>query len=110
MAKTSARQPTGKIKVYKFDKMTVSIVEIPPGGVVKRHVHKTDFVIIPLTDGRLRYTLFDKDKILAENTSTLRYGKPKYFEAGPNGRDVELLNLGGPILMGKILACCPSNG
>jgi quercetin dioxygenase-like cupin family protein len=108
MAKSSAGQAAAKVKIYKFDKTTVSIVEIPPNGMVKRHIHRTDYVIIPLTDGKLRYTLFEGEKVIGRRTSTLSVGKPKYFEAGPNGRDVELLNLGGHrIIMGKVAAGSP---
>jgi hypothetical protein len=108
MAKTPAkrRQAVAKMKVYKFDQMVMTTVDIPSGGTVERHVHKKDYVIIPFTAGKVRYIVYKGNEIVSRGTSTLAVGKPKYFAVGPDGRDVELLNLGGPIIFGKIVCNC----
>ena len=68
-----------KVKVSKFT--------ISPLGSTGFHVHTLDYVIIPITDGKLK--LVNKDK--KETYATLKAGEP-YFRT--KGVEHNVINIG----------------
>jgi quercetin dioxygenase-like cupin family protein len=113
MAGKKSAKRTGRkasVKTKHYDQLSVSEVKIPQGGMVARHVHRRDYVVIPHTEGRVKYTVRQGDKVVSQGTKKLSAGKPLHFSAGAKGRDVELHNVGPAVHFHKIMTASKGKG
>lgn len=64
---------------YETERVVVTEWRFPPGGHTGWHVHAYDYVVVPMTTGRL--TLHTKDGIIASDlTAGQSYGRGKGVE------------------------------
>lgn len=61
------------------DRVKVTEWRLPPGTSTERHSHPYDFVVLPLTTGKLRVETGGSDERVQVE---LQAGKPFYSEAG----------------------------
>jgi beta-alanine degradation protein BauB len=68
------------VPTVQVDNDTVRVTEwrFAPGAETGAHVHEMDYVVVPLSDGRLRIVAHDG----TEQTSEMRHGASYFRQAG----------------------------